>query len=351
MSSFKILKIERSASDQVVELLDENIIGTPGKSMLYKHADVKQKITLTPNPFFANLSIRNRLYGTICLSKRCVLIHEKIHQAFYLRYFTFRQQLRSVSESRARNPEKSSDVRDEVRMLMDGVGLDYDGDLVLYAYVDKDNIRSKRVIDEFNFKCFGDFHVHTFSRLLPKRDNKVKKLDSAEIENVNHILADYYFKEQLVPARMIDKGDDYFVLSHNDEIVCGVKTIRDSWIIKHMPGFMGKLMMKVIPHMPVVGRLFNPQYKFLFLDAIYCKEGHEKDLQTLLESVLSLNNLHTGIICIDPRSKHFQLLGSINLGLTHKFMGAKKIDIMVKSLVNNILSPNKPFYVAGQDVL
>ena len=351
LSSFKILQVERSASEQVIELLDENVIGTPGKSMLYRHAEVRQKISKTPEPFFVNLAIRNRLYGTICLSKRSVRIQGVSRDVFYLRYFTFRQQWRSLPESESKISEKSSDVRDEVSRLMDGEGLEHDGDLVLFAYVDKDNIRSKRLIDEFAFKSFGNFHVLTFSRLFPERDERVKKLDVADVGHINHLLADYYDKEQLVPAVMVDKEDDYYVLSIRHEIVCGVKATRDSWIIKHIPGFMGKLMMKVVPYLPIVGRLFNPHYKFLFMDSIFCKEGYEKDLEILLESVLALHKLYTSIICIDPRSACYHLFDDISLGLTHALMGVKKIDIVAKSIPDNILNPNKPCYVAGEDVL
>ena len=278
MASFKILHIERTPNNQVLELLEKNVVGTPGKSILYQLQDVQLKINSISNPYFANLSIRNRLYGTICLSKRNVYSLNKQHQAFYLRYFTFRDSFRTT------NPKKHSRktpslIREDVAKLMDGEGLDFNEKLVLYAYVDVDNIRSKRLIDEFGFRKAGEFSVIAFSRLFPKFDSRVYELESAHQHVMKSLLLDFYKDERLVATDNMFERGTYFVFKNNDEIVCGVQAIIDSWGIKEVPGIAGKMMMKIVPKLPLLNRLFNPHYKFVFLESIYCKAGHEKELE------------------------------------------------------------------------
>jgi len=281
--SLEIIKIERAANEQVIELLDANVIGTPGKSMVYRHNNVRKKVANIPNPYFANLSIRNRLYGTICLSKRNVFSCGKPHQAFYLRYFTFRESFRS-SNPNDNSGNSSNKIREEVANLMNGAGLDYDGDLprwqaglVLYAYVDKDNIRSRRLIEEFGFEKMGDFNVIPFSRFYPKSNPNVEILAPEHIDKFKGILKNFYGKEQLTTLDHVGANGKYFVIRDKDEFVCGVQAIPDSWEIKELPGVTGKIMMGIMPRLPVIGRLFKPQYNFVFLESSTAKTAFMKN--------------------------------------------------------------------------
>ena len=350
MGAFKILNIERHPSDQVIELLEENEVGTPGESMVYKHRDVRSKVHNTPNPYFANLSIRNSLYGTVCLSKRELITFGTTHEAFYLRYFTFRESFRT------RNPKSNkgkspSQVRDDVANLMRGDGLDYYGNLVLYAYVDTNNIRSRRIIEEFGFKKKGNFNVIPFSRFYPKKNHDVEIINSADDTELKALLKEYYKKEQLVSLNDIGNNGNYFVIRKNGEIVCGAQAIPDGWEIKELPGISGKIMMKIVPKLPVIGRLFNPIYNFVFLESIYCKDGFHIDLEILLESILAHYQLSSGTICLDPKSKAYANIKKLNLGIIHKLMGEKNIELVIKSPENNMFKSNSPFFVLGHDVL
>ena len=350
MTPFKTLKIERSPSEQVIELLKANVIGTPGRSMVYKHKNVSEKIADTSNPFFANLSIRNRLYGTICLSKRNVCTFGKSHQAFYLRYFTFRESLRA-SNPNEKSSNSSSKIRDEVALLMNGAGLDFDGYLVLYAYVDSDNVRSRRLIEEFGFKKMGSFNVIPFSRFYPKINPEVQIVKKGQTDEISTLLKAYYKDEQLVFTDINPKKGNYFVMRSQGEIVCGVMATPDEWEIKELPGLSGKIMMRIVPKIPALGKLFQPQYKFVFLESIYCKEGFHEKLALLLESVLAHYKLSSGTICLDPKSKIYTEVKKLKLGLTQKIMGETEIDLVIKSTDMNMFNPDAAFYVSGQDVL
>ena len=350
MSAFQYLQIEHSPSDQVIELLENNVIGSPGKSMLYRHKNVKAKIDSTSNPVFANLSIRDRLYGTICLSKRRVFNLGSAKDAYYLRYFTFRDEFRSTNPKEAN--QRNSKIRDEVAKLMNGEGLDCEGELLLYAYVDKENFRSKRLIDEFGFRKVGEFNVIPFSRLNPKCNHRVSRIEKTEQALMTQLLRKYHSEQQLVSFDHLFSGGDYFLIKNNDgEITCGVQAITDGWKIIDLPGVSGRFMMKVVPRLPFLGKLFNPDYRFIFFEYLYCKQGSEKDLDRLLESVLNILNMNSAVICLDPASKLYAQIQNLKLGVTHMIIGENNIDIVAKSSNVSFLNKQAPFFVSGFDVL
>lgn len=350
MSSFHILKIEREPDDQIIELLEENIIGTPGKSMLYKHVDVRKKVGMVSNPYFANLSIRNRLYGTICFSKRDVFISGKSYQAFYLRYFTFRESFRTTNPKDHKRQTPSL-IREDMAQIMKGKGLDFDRDLILYAYVDPGNTRSKRIIDEFGFEKAGSFQVIPFSRIWPKKSKYVEIAEESRYAEIKEYLMESYKDEQLVSFENLFRRGNYFVFVDKGKMVCGVQAIPDQWEILEMPGAGGKILMNVVPNIPILNRLFRPKYKFVFFESVFCVDGYEKQLSLLFESTLVHYKVNSGILCMDQKSALYAKVKKNKLGLKHKIQGEKQIDIVVKTSDKNLINDNLPISVSGVDVL
>jgi hypothetical protein len=347
--AFEVLEIKKQPDEQLVDLLQSNIIGTPGESMLYQHAKVRDKVYGLSDPVFCNLSIRNKLYGTITFCGRNIQNKGKGHWAYYLRYFTFVDEFRSKSNTKRRG-EKST-IREDVHRLMNGEGLRTDTVLLLYAYVDEENVRSRRLIEEFGFNNAGSFHIIPFSRLSPRKNIDVEVLENKERHLFIHRLADFYKDHQLVSFENLRHKGEYFVVREKDQIVCGVQGIYDQWKIIDLPGWSGKIMMHLIPKMPWLKKLFNPDYRFVFLEAIFCHPGHETDLGALIETVLAHFSCNSGIICMDPRSKLYSIIQRISLGLTHKIMGEKEIEVVVKSSDKKMIDTRSPFFISGYDVL
>ena len=350
MSLFHYIDIVHDADDQLIDLLEENVIGTPGESMVYKHHNVHEKVASVPNPYFANLSIRNRLYGTICLSKRIVYNCGVAHDAFYLRYFTFRENVRAQNPKDLKRP-KISLVRDDVIKLMNGEGLDFHDNLLLYAYVDPGNARSKRLIDEFGFKKVGDFQVIPFSRLWPAKSRMVEMADQSDFEEIRHLLHDTFNGEQMVSFENLFQKGQYFYIKENGRLICGAQAIPDQWEILEMPGTAGKLLLNIVPRIPIINRLFHPNYKFAFLEYIFCLPGHEAKLEMLFKTILFHFKLNSAILCLDQKSKLYTQIKSINMGFTHTLQGEKTIDVVIKSSQAHLINNHIPSCVSGYDVL
>ncbi len=349
-SNFQYLKIEKEVNEQLLNLLKENTIGMPGESMVYKHHDVSAKVKMLSEPYFANLSIRDKLYGTVCFSKRNVFISGKKFEAFYLRYFTFQEKLRSTKAKNSTS-KSTSKIREEIARLMNGQGLDYRDSLIMYAYVDADNIRSLRLIDEFGFRKISSYRVIPFSRIFPKKSKFVNVANSSLHMEIEANLLEMYRKEQLVSFEHLFTQGDYFVYKMEGKVICGVQAIPDQWDILDMPGFAGKMMMNIIPNIPIINRLFHPNFKFVFFESIFCHEGYEHHLGTLFQSVLAHYKVYSGIMCLDQKSRVYGMVKKNGLGLSHKIQGEKEIDVVVKTSDDNILNAGLPINVSGFDVL
>ncbi len=347
---FKYLKILRKPNEKLVPLLEANVIGTPGKSMVYRHLMVPEKLRTLPDPRFAVLQMKDKIQGAICFSRRTVYNGNAPQTALYIRYFTFLEALRSGVNPERKKISGRSQLREEVARLMNGEGLEHQGDLLLYAYLDNDNIRSRRLIDEFGFKFACQLRILSFSRLFPRHDKRVKKLPNSHDAELISRLRDFYAGHMMATFVNLMKKGQFFVIKEEGRIVCGVQAYADAWEIREAPGFSGKVILKVIPRIPLLRRLFRNPFRFVTFDNIFYTPVGKKYLPALLSSVLADFNLNIGLLCLDPSSEVYNCLKSINLGIIHKFMGESRIELVVKSSGGFKIPHGAPVYVAGHDV-
>src|SRR5688572_11552681 len=116
---FRYLNIVKSPTPELLEILNNNIIGTPGQGMLYQHLGVDHKIKQIEDPYFVNLVRAGRIAGTCCFCSRVTINKGENIRSFYVRYFSFREVFRrkSITEKiRSTN----SIIRKEIESLLSG---------------------------------------------------------------------------------------------------------------------------------------------------------------------------------------------------------------------------------------
>jgi RimJ/RimL family protein N-acetyltransferase len=180
---------------------------------------------------------------------------------------------------------------------------------IYYGYVEAANTRSLRTLQKVGRKSLGQYHSLLVSRLCPRDQGGVEKLDDSKREQLVQLLDEQYANHSLTDFEQSVKTEDYYVVMKRGEIIAGLQCERNHLTIKHLPGVSGVLLLKILPHIPWVHRLF-PQgnYHFLTLGNIYIREGKERDLFTLIETVLAKHQLNFGMIYMDRRSPIYQHL-------------------------------------------
>ena len=120
-------------------------------------------------------------------------------------------------------------------------------------------------------------------------------------------------------------------------------------------GIWGWVMMKVLPRTPYYRRLFHPgEFRYLVFDAIFCKKGREKVLETLFESICASEHYYTGLTWLDDRSELYDKIRTgVNMGALNRMLNAKPGLVYIRFI--NFEESEKdiffeaPAYVSGFD--
>jgi hypothetical protein len=113
--------------------------------------------------------------------------------------------------------------------------------------------------------------------------------------------------------------------------------------------------MSVLPKTPYFRRLFRPgEFRYLVLDAIYCKEGYVGLLGPLFESACASEQFNTGLIWLDDRSQLFDKIRTgVRMGALNRMLNAKPGLVYTKFI--NLADEEKeyfydsPAYISGFD--
>lgn len=344
------LTVQKGSDKEILDLLKENTIGTPGKSMVYRHKRIEEKLRHIPEPWFVTLRLRDQLTGTACFCKRTVRLKGDPGKAFYIRYFTFRQKFRSASDlARGSSPGKKSKIKQEIMDLL--AGKDLPANHLYYAYVDPDNVRSLRQIEAFGFKTAGTFKTVFFSRFFPNLHADVSQLgESTSAEIIDRINREYAAFE-LFSSENIFYENGFFVLRENGGVVAGLQAHREHWEILALSGPNGKRLLRLLGTIPLLNRLLSPDFHFLSVECLFCDKGKEKQLELLLEHCLAHFRCHTAITCLDPSSTQYKTLSRLNNGWISRFVKEKTMAVVVKSDGPDERPLTGPCYVSAFDVM
>jgi hypothetical protein len=355
---YNFLQITKSPTADTLKLLESNIIGTPGRSMLYQHRHVREKVNRIHNPFFVHLVRNENTVGTCCFCKRSTLNTGQIFHAFYIRYFSFNHQYRRRNV-REKKVHGSSLLRNEINALLNGNGLDGSANdkFFHYAYVDPRNVRSAVLCREFGFEDIRQYATVIFSRIDPKpgRAGTVTEILPEEEDTVRVMLTDFYQQYNMFSLENLLGGRKYYVVrGEHNRILAGAQVSLDKWTIQSLPGLTGKFILNVLTKIPLLNRLFNRDYKFITLEGIYYTPGQERSLEILLETLLSAHQVNSCIMVVDADSSLYRTLKSLRLGLINALNKEVRGNVICKFVgfeeTEKAEFRSSPAYLSGIDV-
>ncbi len=156
--SHPFFNISKTPDPELLTLLNNNIIGTPGQGMLYQHLGVPNKIHQIADPYFVNLIRNKNVISTCCFCQRTTMNKGVEINSFYIRYFSFSDVFRGKKTNPKTSTRKST-LREEIKLLLNGSGLStsVNEKFYHYAYVDPRNTRSALLCEEFGFQPVRQF--------------------------------------------------------------------------------------------------------------------------------------------------------------------------------------------------
>ncbi len=354
--NFRFLKIIRTPTQELLEILTDNTIGTPGQSMLYQHMGVYNKINKIADPYYVNLVRKDKIIGTCCFCSRSTTNSMNVFSSFYIRYFSFKDIFRRKFIS-TKTGSGNSSIREELKAVLKGIGLEkgVKDKFFFYAYVDPRNVRSLLLCQEFGFDTVRHYTSLVFNRIHPRENNQVHLISSEEETEVKALLVNFYKDYTMFSFENLFNGRNYYILKdESGKIVAGVQVNLDQWKIHALPGLSGKIILNTFSKIPYLNKLFNKEYRFIALDGIYYIPGKENYLESLLESLLATYKVNAAIICLDAETPLYKALKSLKLGMVAKLSKEVKGNVICK-FVNfdekeRALFKSNPAYISGIDV-
>jgi hypothetical protein len=182
---------------------------------------------------------------------------------------------------------------------------------IFYGYVEADNTRSLRTVQKVGRISLGQYCILIISRFCPKDDVRLKIIKETERGKVVQLLSEQYGDHALTDFEQSINTEDYFTLRQGSEILAGIQIDRRHLNLKYLPGLSGLILVKVLPLIPFLRRLFpDRNFHFLTFGNIYVKEDRAGELFTLMEALLARHQLHFGMVYLDKRSPVYKRIAA-----------------------------------------
>ena len=337
--------IEHCISRDAIDFLDSISWGSDGA--VYEHKNTPEHFKYITNPYLVFITEEEKIIGTAVFCNPQVTVAGKTFNYYYTRYFASSPLIRGKGVIKRLAIEVMSSIREGEREKTIFVG-----------FVEKGNKSSYKVAESAGYHNIGTIKTTGFSRFFPKKSKKIRSvIAEPEKQEVLALLKDQYSQHALVQFDYLFMHDNYYVIKENNEIVAGCQFHKAHWVINKMPGFMGKIILNVVPRIPLLNRLFNPK-KFMFLafEGICFKPGKEKQLHELFEGLLAQEKLKSALLWMDEKCPWRQALTRYGrLGLINKFV--KDSDVYIMASYQNMTlqeinaTENSPLFASGFDYI
>lgn len=337
-----IIEVTKERPQEMIDLLNSIRLGTNGP--IYSKKNVTEVVLNIVNLHSILLKKDRKIIGVCGLSERTLKIGDEWVTGQYVRNFAVSKAYQGQGYS---------------KLLMDNLKKYFVSILpepyIGYAYIEGSNVRSQKVANFLGYPIVRQFKTTLFSRLFPKKRKNVRRAKTTEHEKINGLLKAFYKDYSFVQFYKTFYKDDFFILEENGEIIAGVQAFKVEWNVHDMKGPSGKIMMNVLPHIPIANRLFHPKFKFLIFDSIYCKAGQEAKLLMLFESVLAeFGDVYSAWVILDTKAPLSQQLDKIDKwGILNSIQKpfVASIVMNVHGLPQSVFEKAKeqPAYISGFD--
>ena len=291
--------------DALIDLFERTTWGTGDTQ--YEHYYARHHLQLIPHPNIFTLRDGDEILGAVVLCRRTL---RDGRTAYYIRYFAASPKIKGKGLVGRISPT-----------VMDFILSEATEPTIFYASTEYYNRRVKRITEEVGFQQLARTFTFGFSRLTPRVKGEVAVITGAEFQAFLPQLEAFYADYAFWVTDNLDVDDQYFVLREKGEVIAGVQAHQGLWRVSNMPGFVGRYLLPLVPYTPL-GRIFDPrEFRFLGLEGIYVKAGHEHRLQDLFETVLHRMGLHAALFwMVEHDPLRDRILRHNRMGILHFFV-------------------------------
>lgn len=306
---------------EIITFLKEINWGAEGA--IYQNMDTEKIFSAIPDPFLIAIIEGDIILATGVFCRTEVAVKDEKFPCFYIRFFAASPSIKGKGI-----------MKKYTTRIMELIAENTAEKTIYFANVEKGNRASYNVVKHSGYDPLYTFNTIGFSRFFPKQNPDVTKLSiDSEKKTVKTLLTEFYKNYSLVHFDTLFKNDNYHVIRKDGEIVAGCQYYRVHWVIHKMPGWSGKIIMKVLPKLPLINKIFNPdRFEFVAFDSIYVKQGHERSLGQLFEHILAVEKLNSALIWLGSTSSlKADIQQHLKLGILNKFVSSSSVSCMVRT--------------------
>lgn len=325
----------------ILALLKRTTLGAQGAK--YQHLDTEQRIHHIDNPLFLSVERRERVLGTITFCRR--------GPHWYIRYFAFDALLQTQQNHHRQRTKNGTFKRALEQFFVQQLDpANPDSISSFYAYIDPNNFRSMRMAQQFGFSTVGYLGTQTFSR----RNPQAKMLLHCSYDAVfqQGFLRRHFGEESFFYGHASSEQPCYFAQNERQEITAFAKITRVNWRIERLPGKLGGILVKLLPYLPYINQLIDPQHHaFLVVEGVWVKDERPESVAQFLESILAQEQKKLIIWWVDDKSPFYtRIRHKMRWGLLHRIMGVQRVAVVQRKRLGTD-DPHHPMYVAGLDLV
>ena len=337
------VEVEESPNQELLEHMHSTLMGQPG-GLRYHHTNLEDRMMSGDENYFMYLRKSGKMLGSAGFCGKPSETDGFKHDSWLIRYFSIKTPMAAVPNKR----KEKADLKDENKrstvlgrfiqpifaepsQLREGKQ-DSTQPSIVFAIIDQTNLRSMNFSAQMGMETVGEMAGFSFSRLRPKKSDRVEQILEADKEQVLTLLKDYYSSYSLFFTEPVFKNNDYYVIKEDGRVVAGVQFYPVHWKIEDFGGKLANLAMRWLTKIPWLRkRISLEDWSFLAFDAIYCEQGYENTLYELMEGVLERSGTYIAMMMMDEESHLYSIFRKKQkLGLMHRFMGTHHADIRIR---------------------
>jgi hypothetical protein len=197
---------------------------------------------------------------------------------------------------------------------------------------------------EFGFNPIAKITMYHFSRRFPKASGQFKLLtyDEAIPYIRNQFSTHSYYVEN-------PQSGLYAAWITNNEMALITRLHEGCWEIKSMKGAFGKLLINLIPWVPILNKIITPNcHKFLAFDSFLVLNPSidTNELNAFLSAGLAHFNVRHMMHWVDESAASSNYLHGVRWGILDKIIGKSEISLMVKGHAKS-----GPYFIDAMDML
>jgi L-amino acid N-acyltransferase YncA len=266
---------------------------------------LEKDIQMFHRPVFAYVREKGALIGGIVFNSKDIALHRETIPSFYICLF-------AVLAEKSGQGFGTLLLREVTRFL-----LMQKERCLMYGYIEKENIPSIKAFGKVGFQSMGNFVVSAFGTIRPRIQDNVLQLEQDDEPKISALLEDHYQTHTLRDWKASIIRHEYYVIKINNEILAGLQVKQFTWSFIQLPGLSGAFILKVLPKVPVLRRLFNPKkYRFLKIGNIFYRSGRENYVLSIIRHLLAQHRLTICMAYLDPASPvQDKIIGQMKRGI------------------------------------